>query len=158
MPYWSASEFVLTLPRSVGTITGSSTPLTIDEVATTAARLSLAFDGYAAAAGYAVPVSGSAAAAYEQVREIVWNGLACRVLKTVFPNQGGPGDKMLVAADYCQAYKDAIDALRKGEIKLVGATMDASESSRSLPRSYETTNLFATEGGATAWVSRTTEF
>lgn len=158
MAYISASEFVLLLPRSVGTITGSSNPITISEVATIIERVSVMVDGAAAAAGYSVPVPSSATSAFAQMQEIVANGAGWKVLRAIFPNQGGANDKLAVAGEYRDAYNDQVKALREGNLALVGASNDTGETSRLLPRGYLTSNPGATDAAATPMIQPFTVF
>lgn len=138
MPYVVASEFTPLLPRAAGTITGSSIPLNMSEVASMADRISLTLDSAAAAAGYSVPIPTSAAAAYAQMVEYTQYGLGWRVLRTIFPAQEAA--RMPLAEEYRQAYYDALNALRDGKLTLIGAGTDPGEGSRELPRSFQTSH------------------
>ena len=143
MPYLVASEYGGQLP-GVATFTGSSTPLSLGEVATIIARVSAEIDGAAAAAGYAVPIappaSGGPTAAYAQLETIAEYGAGWKILRGVFPNMGGPGDKNSLATEYKQAYQDALKALRDGKLALVGAAETSGTEGRELARSFETTH------------------
>jgi hypothetical protein len=145
--YIVASEITALLPRAAGTITGSSVPLTIDEVASMAARISYDLDAAAAAAGYSVPVGTDNVAAYAQMREYAEMGLTWRVLRTIFPAEEAA--RMPLASEYAQAYRDALTALREGKLSLVGAGSDVGGGSRELARSFQTSH-FGDESGAYA--------
>lgn len=139
MVYLAATELTAMLPRQVGTITGSSFPLTIDEVATIIGRVSAELDGAAGAAGYAVPVPATAAQAYAQMQEYTEQGAGWRVLRRIFPG-GGDSASHPLANDLRDAYNATLKALREGTIILIGAGSDASETARELPRSFQTSN------------------
>lgn len=145
MPYITASEFVLTLPNDVGTITGSSRPMTIDEVATICERVSDELNGAAAGAGYVTPIPTTATQAYAQM--VLYNlyGAACFTLKTIFPG-GAPGGEMLLANDYCAQYQNTLAMLIDGKVPLIGAPTDPTEGTRVLPRSLSVSFPLATSG------------
>lgn len=150
MAYLNATtDFVPFLPKSVPTFTGSSTPLTINAVATLIERVSVSVDGAAAGAGYGIPIPSTATQAWAQMQQITMHGVAWEVLRTIFPGQGGTGDRNSVADDYRIAYMDALKALRRGELPLIGAPSASGDGGRVLPRSAETGSLInADEGGA----------
>ena len=153
MPYLVASTFAAILPGNAGTITASSTPLTLSEVATIIERISVEIDGAAAVGGYAVPINASlATAAYSQVQNITEEGAAWKTLRTIFPDQGGPQDKSSLAAEYRDAYLMHLDQLRKGELLLVGAGELTDDTSVVLPRSFSTSQGNAGTAGASALV------
>lgn len=146
MAYLSATaDFIPRLPQSAGTFTGSSMPLSVGAVASLLEEFSLTVDGAAAAAGYAVPVSSTATSAFAQMGQIVRHGAAWEVLRTIFPGQSGQGDRASVADDYRIAYENAVRALRRGELALVGAASSSGDGGRVLPRSAETGSLVAAE-------------
>jgi hypothetical protein len=142
--YIDASSFVLTLPAAVGTITGSSLPLTIGEVATVCEQISAELDSAAAAAGYAVPISTTATAAYGQMQLLTVRGAGCHTLRVIFP--GSEAGKMPLADTYCAAYAEALKMLRAGDYILIGAPPGPEGQGRELPRSYSTSNPLATSG------------
>lgn len=149
MPYLSATADVAPLlPRSVPTFTPTSVPLTLTDLDTIIRRVSAEVDGAAAGAGYSVPVPSTATQAWTQVQQLAFTGVAWQVLRTVFPGQGGTGDRNSQADDYRIAYMEGLKALRRGETALVGAPGDASETNRALPRSAETSGLDVAAGGA----------
>lgn len=139
MPYVGATELTLILPQNI-TIDASSTPLSLGEVATILSEVQAELDSAAAAAGYALPIATGATTAYAQMQRWTKLGGAAQVLGIIFPNMGGPGSRVTLAADYAAAYRDALKALRSGMVPLIGATLDPSETVRELPRSYETSN------------------
>ena len=148
MAYLSATELHSTLPKAVPTFTGSSAPLTLDDVAQILDRFSFEVDGAAAAAGYSVPIlapsDGGASSAYQQVRQAVTYGAGWQVLRVLLPDQGGPANKSSLAAEYKAAYDAAIKSIRKGETPLIGAGTSAGGAGRELPRSWWTSNSVAT--------------
>lgn len=127
------------------TITASSMPLAIGEVATIIEQISVEIDGAAAAGGYAVPISSTATAAWSQVQLLAVRGAAWMVLDTLYPSMR-PGDTSSTAKDYRDAYMAALERLRKGDMLLVGAPEDTTGAGRQLPRSYSTSNPGATSG------------
>lgn len=141
MPYLGATQLAAALP-GVGTITGSSVPLTLGEVGTIIARVSGELDAAAAAAGYAVPLappaSGGPSDAWALLEALTEYGAGWKVLRTVFPNMGGQSDRVSLAAEYRDAYMAALKMIRDGSTVLVGAGL--SSTSRQLPRSYWTSN------------------
>jgi hypothetical protein len=139
MVYLVASELTAMLPRQVGTITGSSFPLTIDEVGTIIARVSAELDGAAGAAGYAIPVPTTATQAYAQMQEYTEQGAGWRVLRRIFPG-GGDSASHPLASDLRDAYNATLKALREGTLILIGAGAAAGEDARELPRSFQTSN------------------
>lgn len=144
-PYIGATELSGLLPNAVPTLTGSSRPLTLYEVATIIDRVSIELDTAAAAAGYLVPVSTTATQAYGQMQLYTSWGAACRTLQLIFPG-GGQSAEMPLAADYCNDYKAVLDRLRTKTEILVGAASDPSETSRELARSLSTSDPTATAG------------
>lgn len=118
--YIAATE--LDLPAGV-TLTPTSSPFTLDAVASAIFEFESDVDGYAAAAGYAVPVSTAATYAFGSMRRAVRNGVTAFVLQTIFPNMGGPADKTSTAAAYQAAYDNFRKALKDGSLALVGAAM-----------------------------------
>lgn len=145
MPYISASEIALTFPNVVGTVTGSSRPMTIDEVATVAERISDELNAAAAAAGYLVPIPTTATQAYAQMALWTLYGANCRTLRTIFPG-GAPGGELLLANDYCTQYQAVLANLMDGSMILPGAPPDPSEANRVLARSLSVSDPTATSG------------
>lgn len=155
MAYLVASIFTTALPRVVGTITASSTPLNLSEVATVIERISVEVDAAAAGGGYDVPVSSTATSAYAVMQNIVEEGAAWKVLRTYFPDQGGPRDQASLAAEYRDSYLDHLKLLREGELVLIGAGQSSTQGPV-LPRSFSTTsNATGLETGASVYVPRT---
>lgn len=150
--YISATEMNPFLPGGV-TITGSSSPIAIGDVASYIGEISAELDGIAAAKGYQVPLSPTTATtAYAQMQLAAKNGVGAWIMQTLFPNLGGPADKTSLAAEYRQAYKDFRDALRTGELTLVGAAADRGSSGRALPRSFSSSHPVADNSGASSMV------
>src|SRR3990172_2902105 len=123
MPYVSASELVTFLP-GVGTITATSTPLTIGEVGTICEQIAQQLDSVAIGRGYLVPISSSATGAFALMQLGNRQGAAWQVLRTVFPNMGGPGDRSSAAVEFREAYYDFLKALREGTHALIGIAYD----------------------------------
>jgi hypothetical protein len=144
-PYITADEFVLTLPNAVSTITGSSRPMSIGDVATICERVSDELNGAAAAAGYAIPIPTTATQAYAQMALYNLYGAGCFTLRTIFPG-GAPGGEMLLANDYCAQYQGVLAALMSGDLILPGAVTDPGQGNRELARSYSTSFPLATSG------------
>ena len=144
MAYIGATELSGLLPNAVPTLTGSSRPLNIGEVATICERVSIELDTAAAVAGYLTPVPTTATQAYGQMSLYTEWGAACRVLQVIFP--GGVAGNMPLAADYCNDFRAVLDRLRTKDEILVGAPPDPSESGRELARSLTTADPTATSG------------
>lgn len=143
--YLAASELTGQLPA--GPSIGASTmPLRLDETATIIAEIAAELNGAAAKAGYAVPISSTATAAFAQMQLWTRYGAGAQVLSIFFPNLGGPGGQTTLAKTYREAYDAALKMLRKGEVVLIGASEDTSGAGRELPRSYSTSNPTATVG------------
>src|SRR6266542_1839593 len=145
MAYISASELVLSFPAAAGTITASSVPMNIAEVATICERVSIELDSAAAIAGYVVPVPASASQAYAQMALYNGWGAACLTLRTMFPG-GAQGAEMPLAKDYCADYTAVLQRLREGTEVLIGEPPDTGETTRELARSYSTSFPLATSG------------
>jgi hypothetical protein len=150
--YLAASEVTLMLPRAAS-ITDSSVPLNLGEIATWCYEVGAEFDGAAAAVGYDVPLTPSYPAAYAQARGIVRDGVSCRIARVLMPNMPGSGQQVTVAEQWCRSYAVAMKALREGGLPLVDAPQDPGGGGRELPRSYETSNPGATAGGASPLLS-----
>lgn len=146
MAYLGATELAGLLPNVVGTISGSSMPITMGEVATFCERASIELDSAAAIGGYVVPIASTATQAYAQMALYTSWGAACLTLRTIFPAQGGPGDQMPTAEHYCEDFQNVLSRLRDKIEVLVGAPVDTSGQYRSLGRSYAVTNPLATSG------------
>lgn len=151
--YVGATEVTLVLPAPV-TITGTSSPLTLGEVASAIQRFGARVNVAAAGAGYAVPISPSALDAYSMVQDAVIQGVAGWIMGIYGPNvPAGPGSQTTLAGQFTQAYRDFLEQLRDGDILLpdVGRDTDG----RQLPRSFETTNTAAAAsvGGASPLIS-----
>lgn len=146
MPYLAATELTARLPGGV-TITGSTTPLTLGEVGAIIAEKSSEFDGYAAGAGFALPIA-TGASAYPMIQAIVYQGAAAQVLDTLFPNVGG--GKTTTADQYRKAWSDAIKLLTDRKLVLPGVGLDSGETGRALPRSFATTDPSADEAAFAA--------
>lgn len=145
--YFGATELILPAHVSVGT---NTRPINLNAVATIIWEVSAELDAAAAAAGYAVPLvspaSGGATQAFGQIVGYAKKGVAARVLANFFPNLPGKGSGSSSVTDYRQDYKDALDAIRKGDLPLVGAARSSGEEGRELPRSYSIENPFASSG------------
>jgi hypothetical protein len=148
--YFGATELVLPAHVRIGTVVSDSVPITYQIVGSMIYEVCAELDGAAAAAGYAVPVvspaSGGPTVGYGQMVGLAKKGVAARVLGNIFPNLPGAGTKVSLVDEYRKEYQDALDAIRKGELPIVGATIDVSGGGRQLPRSYSTSNGFATSG------------
>jgi hypothetical protein len=142
--YLVASSWIPELMPPLPTITASSIPLNIDEVATIIGRTSLEIDAAAAQAGYAVPIASCVGLG--MIEQVCEYGAGWKVLRKFFPNQGGPANNVSLASEYRDAYQAALAALRKGEMPIIGAAIDTSGQGRELPRSYSTSNPGATVG------------
>jgi hypothetical protein len=134
MTYVGATDLVGLLP-AVGTITATSQPLTMTEVAGIIGRIEANVEGAAAAAGYTVPVSTTATGAFAQVSDAIVQGAGWRVLRRLYPNMGGPNDKTSLAAEMRSSYEAFVKDLKDGKLPLVGAGLDTADSVRELPRS-----------------------
>lgn len=129
----TVSELTQILPANVS-ISPTSRPLTDGEVASIIFEVEAELDGYAAAAGYSVPVSTAATYAFGTMQLQTKNGAGARVLGILFPNMGGPGGKATLATDYQTAYMTFVRSLRDGKVALVGAGLSGGEEARALPR------------------------
>ena len=150
--YISATDVTVTLPAPA-TVGTNTVPLTLAEVATWCDEVGAEIDGAAAAAGYAVPISPSSTGAYAQVRRLAKTGVAAQILGVLAPNVPAAGGKMSLASEYRQAYETALERLREGKLPLVGATSESGDGARELPRSFESSNVGATLGGASPMLS-----
>src|SRR5690349_1915335 len=103
MTYVGATDLVGLLP-AMPTITASSVPLTMTEVAGIIGRIEANVEGAAAAAGYTVPIPTTATGAFSQVQDAVVQGAGWRVHRRLYPNMGGPADKSSLAAEMRDAY------------------------------------------------------
>lgn len=130
--YLNATE--LAFPAGVH-LTGSSVPYTIDAVGSVVFEIEGEVDGYAAAAGYTVPIATGATYAFAAVRGAVKNGVLANVLSTLFPSMGGPADRTTTAAMCRKSYDDFKKALKDGSLSLVDAGKATGEGGRPLPRS-----------------------
>lgn len=135
--YLNATDLTLILPAGVS-IGTNTIPLTLDEVATIISKFEAEADGYAAAAGYAVPVATGATYGFGIMRQAIENGAAAFVLGVLFPTMGGPGDKTSLAVTYRNAYNDFKRDIAKGNLTLVGASPGADGGGRALPRTGST--------------------
>jgi hypothetical protein len=145
MAYIGATELSGLLPNAVPTLTGSSRPLNMGEVATICERVSIELDTAAAIAGYLTPIPTTATQAYGQMALYNSWGAACRTLQVIFPG-GGNSAAMPLAQDYCNDFKAVLDRIRQSAEILVGAPTDPSETARDLPRSLSTSDPTATSG------------
>lgn len=118
--YLGATELTVVLPAGVSIGTNTS-PLTLDEVGSMIFEVESEIDGFAAAAGYAVPIATGATYGFAAMKQAIKQGAAAAVLNVLFPTMGGPGDKTSSAATYRQAYQDFKKALAAGTLTLVGA-------------------------------------
>jgi len=144
--YIGATELSGLLPAAVPTLTASSRPLSIPEVATICERISVELDSAAAIAGYAVPIPTTATQAYAQMALYNSWGAACLTLKTIFPG-GAPGaGELPLAMDYCNSYAAVLDRLRESLEILPGAPEDSTSSNRQLARSLSVSDPTATSG------------
>lgn len=139
------------LPAGV-TITATSLPIALGDLASYVSEISAELDGIAAAKGYQVPIPTVATTAFVQMQLATKNGAGAWVMQTLFPNLGGPADKTSLAGEYRDAYQTFRDALRRGELTLVGAPIDAGTTGRVLPRSHSVSQPDAADSGATGMV------
>lgn len=137
MAYYIGTDDLLAALPAGFTVTGSSVPQNLADVASTIFRFEGEVDGFVAAAGYAVPVSTTATYAYATLQQAVTNGAAAWVLGILYPTLGGPADKTSLSSTYRQAYLDFQKAISSGKLSLVGASPagDAAGSGRVLPQS-----------------------
>lgn len=147
MAYLNATE--IPLPAHV-TITGSSNP-NLAAVATMIAQVEGELNAAAAHAGYSVPLTspaaGGATIGYAQIVGYAEKGVTARILSIAFPNlPGGPGTRTSLGDDFRKEYNAALEAIRKGDLPLVGAAADSGEGGRELARSFSTSNSGATSG------------
>lgn len=141
MAYITATDIARLLPDRLD-ISGTSTPLSATDIDELCNLVSAELDSAALGAGYAVPVASSAtSAAHALMRLYTQYGVGWHVLRTVYPNQGGPADKNTRGDDYERAYTAALRGLRTGDILLPGAdpTSDAG-GGLPLPRSFSTSH------------------
>lgn len=146
--YFGATELVL---PNHATIAPSSVPVNLGQVASMIAEVGGEIDGALAAAGYLAPIlspaSGGPTVGFPQVVGIAKKGVSARVLSVLFPNlPGGPGSRVSMGDDYRKEYQAALQAIRQGDLPIVGAATDDSGGGRQLPRSYSTSNTAATSG------------
>lgn len=139
MPYLTASDLAVLLPVQSGgspLLTASSNPNMID-ANVILGQVSAELDAAAAKAGYTIPVGTAATGAFAQLAMYARWGAGYQVLQLM--TQYGRESPAL-AAEYRSAYENALEMLREGNVPLVGAGRDNTETSRSLPRSYYTSN------------------
>lgn len=145
--YLGATELIFPAHVSIGT---NTSPMNLGGVGSIIYEVCAELDGAAAQAGYAVPVappaSGGPTIGYGQMVGIAKKGVEARVLNFVFPNVPGASKGSSIAADYRKDYQDALAAIRKGDLPIVGASNSTGGEGRQLPRSYSTTNSLATSG------------
>lgn len=136
MAYYIGTDDLLAALPAGFTITGSSLPQNLADVASTITRFEGEVDGFVAAAGYQVPVATAATYAYATLQQAVTNGVAAWVLGILYPNAGGPSDKTALSSTYRQAYLDFQKSISSGKLALVGAAPagDTSGSGRVLPQ------------------------
>lgn len=130
--YVDASAVAVLLPR--GASVGASTlPLNLGEVGSIAFEISAEVDAAAAEGGYAVPVSASSPAAYAQLQRAVKTGVLAAIMQTLAPGMPGVSQqKATFAGELRREYEDIIARLRKGELVLVGAARETTETYRAL--------------------------
>lgn len=150
--YLSALEVSSRLPAAVSIGTNTQ-PITLAEVASWIQEVGAGVNAAAAAAGYQVPVTPSSPDAYAQLQGIVGDGVTCKILRVLAPHVTSSTRQTSVAADYCQAYEQAMKDLREGKLILVGAPQDTTGTGRELPRSWETSGGEATRSGASPMMS-----
>lgn len=149
--YVGATEVTVILPAPVS-ITGTSSPISLAEVASAIQRYGARVNVAAAGAGYAVPISPSALDAYGMVQDAVIKGVAGWVMGVYGPNvPAGPGSTL--AGAYTAAFEVFLAQLRDGDLVLPDVGRDTE--GRQLPRSFETSNVAAAAsvGGASPMVS-----
>lgn len=133
MAYIGATDLIF--PAGV-TISPTSSPYDFAAIDVLIAELGAEVEGYAAAAGYEVPISSTATMAYESMRRAVKNGVYGVVLNTIFPNlSNNTGDKsQSLASTYEKAYNAFKAGLASGSLILVGAASAGEDEGRVLPR------------------------
>lgn len=152
MAYIGATELTTILPPAIQ-ITGSSIPLTLDEVGTVCAEVSAELNAAAAQAGYEVPVS-TAVDAYAQMARYAKIGVGAVVIGIYAPNvPAASGGRTTLAETYAARFEKILERIRKGELVLVGAGSSSGGDARELPRSFETSNPAAARGGASPALS-----
>ena len=149
MAYIGATELSGLLPNAVPTLTASSRPLNIGEVATICERVSIELDTAAAISGYLTPIPTTATQAYGQMALYNSWGAACRTLQIIFPG-GGQSAEMPLAQDYCNDFRAVLDRLRTSDEILIGAPPDTSGTGRELARSLSVTGDPTATSGAQA--------
>lgn len=145
--YFGATELILPAHVSIGT---NTTPLNFGTVGTIIYEICAELDGAAAQAGYAAPIvppaSGGPTVGFGQMVGIAKKGVEARVLGFIFPNVPGAGPNASIVNDYRTEYMAALEAIRAGELPIVGATNSTGGEGRQLPRSFSTSNPGATSG------------
>lgn len=131
--YLDPTDIVNLLPGGA-TIGINTAGINLGDVASIITAYEAEVDGFAAAAGYTVPISTAATYAYATLQKAVRNGAGGFVLGVLFPNMGGMGDKTSLSATYRQAYLDFQKALSSGSMTLVGAGQEADGGGHALPR------------------------
>lgn len=137
--YIGATELSLILPANVSIGTNTA-PWTLGEVASLICEVSAEIDSAVVAAGYGIPIPPTATVPYGYVQRICKMGVGWQVLRTIFPDLGGPGDKTSIASDYRTAYEAGIKAIREGKMPLPGASTIAPDSGAVLPRGRSTSD------------------
>lgn len=153
--YLGATEITARLPAAVSIGTNTH-PITLSEVASWIQGVGAGVNAAAAAAGYAVPITPSSEDAYAQVREIVADGVTCKILRVLAPHVTSSTKQTTIAETYCKAYEQAMKDLREGKLILPDAPQDTTGTGRELPRSWETSGGEATLGGASPMMSTRT--
>lgn len=138
--YAGATEITPMLPAGVSIGTNTA-PWTVAAVGSLICEISAEIDSAVAGAGYGVPVSSTATVAYARLQYLCKQGVCWQVLKPIFPDMGGPGDKVTLAGEYRKAYQDGLAAIRAGQEALIGASSNTSDAGRVLPRSKSSSNL-----------------
>ena len=144
--YIGATDLSPMLPANVS-ITPTSSPWTLAGVASLISEVSAEIDSSIVAAGHGLPITSTATVAYARIQNLCKMGACWQVLKSIFPDIGGPGDKVSLAADYRTAYTDGLAAIRSGADPLVGVGGDSGETGRLLPRSRSTSGTPQSDEG-----------
>src|SRR5579859_4993356 len=127
--YCTLNDVALSYPVP---LTASSRPAT-GQVASLISAMSAELEAAAAYAGYAVPIATTATQAIAQLQEYTVRGVLWRALRITFPSLGGAADHEIGISEYRDAYNTALTEIRDGQLPLIGAALDATDTDRLLP-------------------------
>lgn len=129
--YWTASELVNLFPEAVPSealVTGSSHPVSLQDLTTIISMVSAEFDSTVSMVGYMAPIPTTATSAYEYARLIVSNGARWQALQLIYIGDDRIDD------EYRTAYLNSLAAIRSGDMRLSGAPSDPENVGRVLMR------------------------